>query len=147
MRRVRAGGDQGGLVLDSSIAIAWCLPDEQAPEADEFQEVVAERGAMTTAHWPLEVANALTMAVRRQRIDQPFRDAVLRDLAALPIILDDATADHAWGETLRLADAHRLTLYDAAYLELAIRQGLPLATFDARLRAAAQALEIAVLKA
>ena len=64
---------------------------------------------------------------------------------ALPIVLDDATADDAWSDTLRLADTHRLTLYDAAYLELSSRHGLPLATFDAELRAAAEALGIPVL--
>ena len=145
MRRPHAPADRGGLVLNSSIALSWCLPDEQAPEANEVQRKVAELGAVTAAHWPLEVANARTVAVRRRRIDQRFRDAALRDLAALPIILDDATADHAWNDTHRLADPHRLTLYDAAYLELAIRHGLPLATFDAELRDAPEALGIAVL--
>lgn len=74
-----------GLVLDSSIALSWCLPDEAAPEADEVQRTVATQGAVVPVHWPLEVANALLMAVRRARIDAGFRDAALRDLAALPI--------------------------------------------------------------
>jgi predicted nucleic acid-binding protein len=145
MRRLHAISDRSGLVLDSSVAISWCLPDEQAPEANDVQQKVAELGALAAAHWPLEVANALTKAVRRRRIDRHFRDAALRDLAALPIFLDDATADYAWSDTLRLADTHHLNLYDAAYLELASRHGLPLATFDAELRAAAEALGIAVL--
>lgn len=129
-----------GLILDSSIALSWCLPDEA--EADEIQSIVARHGAVVAAHWPLEVANALLMAVRRQRVDAVFRDAALRDLAALPIVIDAETSSHAWRATLALADAHGLTAYDAAYLELAVRRGLPLATFDAKLRRAAQALGV-----
>jgi predicted nucleic acid-binding protein len=98
-------------------------------------------------HWPLEVANALLMAVRRARIDAGFRDAALRDLAALPIVLDPETSSRAWHDTLRLADAHRLTAYDAAYLELAHRRALPLATLDAELRAAARAFGVTLLGA
>lgn len=133
------------LVLDSSIALAWCMPDEDAPEADEIQARVARHGACAAAHWPLEVANALLMAVRRGRIDVRFRDAALRDLATLPIALDTETAPRAWRETLRLADTHHLTIYDAAYLDLAIRRALPLATLDAELRTAAQAEGVALL--
>ena len=144
MRRLHAISDRSGLVLDSSVAISWCLPDEHAPEANEVQQKFAELKALAAAHWPLEVANALTKAVRRRRIDRHFRDAALRDLAALPIFLDDATADYAWSDTLRLADAHCLTLYDAAYLELSSRHGLPLAPFDTQLPAA-EALDLAVL--
>ena len=77
-----------GLVLDSSIALSWCLPDEAAPDVDEVQQTVVMQAAVVAAHWPLEVANALLMAVRRGRIDVAFRDAALRDLAALPIALD-----------------------------------------------------------
>ena len=116
-----------GLVLDSSITISWCLPDEGG--TDQIQEAVARSGAIAPAHWPLEVVNALLMAERRQRISADFRDAALRDLGALPIVLDPETSTRAWDETLRLADAHRLTAYDAAYLELARRRALPLATW------------------
>ena len=136
-----------GLVLDSSIALSWCLPDEALPDADEVQRTVATQGAVVAAHWPLEVANALLMAVRRGRIDGDFRDASLRDLAGLPIALDPETSSRAWRDTLRLAETHRLTAYDAAYLELAHRRGLPLATLDADLRAAARALGVGVVGA
>jgi predicted nucleic acid-binding protein len=133
-----------GLVLDSSIALSWCLPDED--EADQIQEDVARAGAIAPAHWTLEVANALLMAQRRQRITADFRDAALQDLGALPIIMDAETSARAWHETLRLADAYRLTAYDAAYLELAQRRALPLATLDAEMRVAAHALGITVLE-
>lgn len=133
-----------GLVLDSSIALSWCLPDEDESDVDHVQDAVSKHGAIAPAHWPLEVANALVMAVRRRRIDAGFRDAALRDLATLPVLLDDQTSRRAWHDTLRLADAHGLTVYDAAYLELAGRQGLPLATLDQALRTAARAARVAL---
>jgi predicted nucleic acid-binding protein len=129
-----------GLVIDSSIVLSWCLPDKGSSEADPIQQTVAEHGALVPGHWPLEVANALLMAVRRQRIDAPFATAALRDLATLPITLDAETSARAWHDTFRLAEAHRLTVYDAAYLKLAQRQKLPLATLDRELGAAARAL-------
>jgi predicted nucleic acid-binding protein len=132
-----------GLVLDSSIALSWCLPDEDG--TDQIQQEVAGSGAIAPTHWPLEVANSLLMAERRQRITADFRNAALRDLATLPIILDAETSARAWHETLRLAEAYRLTAYDAAYLELAQRRALPLATLDAEMRVAAQALGITLL--
>lgn len=132
-----------GLVLDSSIAVSWCLPDEG--EADQIQHEVAEAGAIAPAHWPLEVANTLLMAERRQRITADFRNSALRDLAALPIVLDSETSLRAWHDTLRLAEGHHLTVYDAAYLELAQRHTLPLATLDVELRHAAQAIGVGVL--
>jgi predicted nucleic acid-binding protein len=132
-----------GLVIDSSIALSWCLPDEDG--MDQIQQEVAVSGATAPAHWPLEVANALLMAERRQRINAAFRNAALRDLAALPIVLDTETSARAWHETLTLAEGYRLTAYDAAYLELAQRRALPLATLDAELRVAAHATGVMLL--
>jgi len=97
------------------------------------------------ALWRLEVANSLTVAVRRSRIDADLRRGALADLALLDIVTDAHTEVHAWGETLILADRFRLTLYDAAYLELAQRRALPLATLDKPLRAAAAALGLSLL--
>lgn len=132
-----------GLILDSSIALSWCLPDKGG--ADQVQQAVARAGAFAPVHWPLEIANALLMAERRQRITADFRNAALQDLGALPITLDAETTARAWHDTLRLAETHRLTMYDAAYLELAQRRSLPLATLDAELGTAARALGIALL--
>jgi predicted nucleic acid-binding protein len=97
------------------------------------------------ALWRLEVANILEMGVRRGRTDTAFRDATLADLALLPILLDAETERQAWGATLRLAEKRRLSLYDAAYLELAQRRALPLATLDVELRVAAKAENISLL--
>ncbi|HKO06085.1 MAG TPA: type II toxin-antitoxin system VapC family toxin [Alphaproteobacteria bacterium] len=128
------------LVLDSSATLAWIFGDETTEAIRELFDQVAESGAVVPALWRLEVANSLTVAVRRGRIDASFRRAALADLALLDITADKSTDDHAWTETLELADRFRLTLYDAAYLELAQRRALPLATLDDDLRAAARAL-------
>ena len=96
-----------------------------------------ENGAWVPGLWRLEVANVLQMNVNRRRHRTTFRDAALADLALLPIHLDGDTDRHAWDETLRLAERHELTVYDAAYLELALRRKIALATLDRQLRAAA----------
>jgi hypothetical protein len=87
------------------------------------------------------------LTVRRQRVDAEFREAALADLALWDITVDQHTDARAWGETLRLADRFRLTLYDATYLELAQRRGLPLATLDSELRTAAGAAGVDLLGA
>jgi predicted nucleic acid-binding protein len=106
---------------------------------------VADAGAVVPALWRLEVANSLTVAIRRGRVDVDFRRAALSDLALLDITIDQQTDSQAWGETLHLADRFRLTVYDAAYLELAHRRVLPLATLDSDLRAAGTALGISLM--
>lgn len=96
------------------------------------------------ALWQLEVANSLTMAVRKRRIDPDFRRAALADLVLLDIATDQQDS-YAWTDTLDLADQFQLTVYDAAYLELAQRRGLPLATLDQELGTAARAIGLTVL--
>jgi predicted nucleic acid-binding protein len=125
------------LVLDSSATLAWIYADETTDAIRAIFELVADSGAIVPALWHLEVANSLTVAVRRNRIDLELRRAALNDLALLDIAVDQHTDSWAWNETLHLADRFRLTLYDAAYLELAQRRTLPLATLDLDLRAAA----------
>jgi predicted nucleic acid-binding protein len=83
--------------------------------------------------------------MRRKRHDAAFRDASLEDLGLLPIQVDLSTHEHAWSATVRLAERHGLTVYDAAYLELAMRRGLPLATLDGDLRGAATVEQVALL--
>ena len=125
------------LVLDSSVTIAWVYSDETSAAIRRVFDLISESSAWVPSLWRLEVANILEMGVRRGRHDASFRDATLADLAVLPINLDPETDRQAWGATARLAEHHRLTLYDAAYLELAQRRGLPLATLDGDLRVAA----------
>ena len=133
------------LVLDGSATLAWIYSEETTKAIRQVFDVVAEDGAIVPTLWQLEVANSLTVAVRRRRIDAEFRRAALADLALLDITTDPHTGDLAWGETLMLADRFGLTVYDAAYLELAQRRALPLATLDAALGSAAAALGVRVL--
>jgi predicted nucleic acid-binding protein len=133
------------LVLDSSATLAWIYGDETTDAIRALFDQVAGAGAVVPALWRLEVANSLTVAVRRGRIDAEFRRAALADLALLDITTDQYTDANAWGESLALADRFRLTLYDAAYLELAQRRTLPLATLDRDLCAAAHTLGFRVL--
>jgi predicted nucleic acid-binding protein len=107
--------------------------------------MVIENGAWVPGLWKLEVANILEMGARRGRHDTAFRNSTLADLALLPISIDAETDRQAWGATLQLAERHRLTLYDAAYLELALRRGLPLASLDSELRGAAKAEGVVLL--
>jgi predicted nucleic acid-binding protein len=130
------------LVLDSSATLAWIYSDETTDQIRSVFDQVADAGAVVPALWRLEVANSLTVAVRRHRIDSEFRRAGLADLALLDITTDPQTDNQAWADTLLLADRYRLTLYDAAYLELARRRQLPLATLDQELVAAARAAGI-----
>jgi predicted nucleic acid-binding protein len=133
------------LVLDSSATLAWIYSDETTNSIRRVFESVGEEGAVVPALWRLEIANSLTVAVRRGRVDTNFRRAALTDLALLDIAIDDQTDVHAWGETLRVADLFKLTVYDAAYLELAQRRNLSLATLDGELRAAAKSLDLRLM--
>jgi predicted nucleic acid-binding protein len=139
------GSPAVSLVLDSSVTLAWLYTEELTePVRQVFDTVVASR-AWVPSLWRLEVANSLHIAVKRKRIGAAFRDASLADLALLNIVTDPDTDAAAWSNTLRLADRFALTLYDAAYLELAQRMCLPLATLDGQLRAAADATGIKLL--
>jgi predicted nucleic acid-binding protein len=133
------------LVLDASFALSWYFEDERTPVADALLDRVADQGATVPGLWRLEIANGLRTAIRRNRIDQGFRDRAIAQLARLPITVDPDTDRYAWTTTLQLADRFVLTPYDAAYVELAQRLVLPLATLDDPLRAAATALGVALL--
>ena len=133
------------LVVDSSATLAWVYSEETTEAISEVLDRLTDRGAWVPALWRLEVANVLEMNVRRGRHPAAFRDAALADLAVLPIAIDAETDRQAWGATLQLAARHRLTLYHAAYLELAQRRGLPLATLDKELRVAATAEGVILL--
>jgi predicted nucleic acid-binding protein len=125
------------LILDSSTTLAWFYADETTPAIRQVFDLLIKGGAWVPSLWRLEVANVLEMGIRRGRHSVAFRHATLADLSLLPISLDPETDRQAWDATLQLAHRHRLTLYDAAYLELAQRRGLPLATLDEDLRTAA----------
>lgn len=133
------------LILDSSVTLSWLYSDELNPATQQVFDRVVTDGAWVPSLWRLEVANSLQGAVRRRRINTEFRDAALTDLALLNITIDPDTDTFAWSATLRLAERCGLTLYDAAYLELAQRLEFPLATLDQELRTAGRELGITLL--
>lgn len=139
MGRRRQGAAAKEFVLDCSLAVAWFFEDETSRYAQLVEESLPSAVAIVPSLWPLEVANALLMGERRKRATEVKVTAFLNLLAALPISVDDATAGRAWESSLQLARSHRLSVYDAAYLELSIRRQLPLATLDDHLAAAATA--------
>lgn len=132
-------------VLDSSLCLAWCFADERTAEVLAVRERVIEAGAIVPPLWRYEVANALLMAQRRKRIDERQRTALLEMLGAFGIDEDRTPEGDPWATTVRLADLHQLTVYDAAYLELAQRRRLPIATLDEALRIAARKTAVNVL--
>ena len=131
------------LVPDSSATLTWCFEDEAMPWTDALlARLRAGDEAIVPLHWPAEVANALLIAVRRGRISQEKANRFLLDLRALPIRLDPESSDAVFDEVFKLAEQYSLTIYDAGYLELPIREGLPLATLDHELRKAARASRV-----
>lgn len=132
-------------VLDNSVALTWCFEDERSPATMALLEQIGELGAVAPMLWPLEALNGLLVAERRGGLDAAQRHTLTGFLSALPIKLDDETASQAWTATADLAERFNLSSYDAAYLELAQRRNLPLASLDRDLRAAATALGLVVL--
>lgn len=133
------------LVIDASVAIAWCIEDEVSPAIDAVLDEVRDKGALVPSIWHLEVANAILQAEMRHRLDRPGATRRLELLSELPIEIDAETEARAWRDTVALARSERLTAYDAAYLELALRMGLPLASLDTALVKAAKRLGTIVL--
>jgi predicted nucleic acid-binding protein len=134
-----------GLIIDCSITMAWCFADEATEETARVQDRLIAEAAAVPAHWFLEVVNVLAMAERRKRISESDATGFLRLLAALDIQTDHETSKRAFDHLPPLCRSHGLTSYDAAYLELALRQRLPIASLDDDLRRAAARLGIEVL--
>jgi predicted nucleic acid-binding protein len=120
-------------VVDSSAALSWVLPGEATHDTDALLTAVGDLGAVAPGLWPLEIANVLWQAERRGRLTLAERTQALAILGELPIRIDERTAALAFGPTSVLAAGRGLTVYDACYLELALRLGLPLASLDNRL--------------
>jgi predicted nucleic acid-binding protein len=132
-------------VIDNSVVLAWCFEDEQTPTIMALLDRVTETGAVAPQLWPIEALNGLLTAERRGRIGADTRQRLAGFLRELPIDIDDETASRVWSTTALLAESHQLTAYDATYLELARRLGLPLATSDEALIAAAQVVGVSLL--
>jgi predicted nucleic acid-binding protein len=134
-------------VLDASIALSWCFKNEATVAADRVLERLAAEAASVPAIWHLEIANVLALSERRRRSPPARSSEFIALLETLLIIIDEETPSRALGRVLDLARAERLTAYDAAYLELAMRLGVPLASKDADLCGAAERLGVSVLRA
>jgi predicted nucleic acid-binding protein len=133
------------LVLDTSATLAWLFPNETTPAILAVFDEVIQSGATVPDLWRIEVANCLTVAMRGGRINTKFRSDSLADLGSLMIISDNETGKYLWTDTVKIADKHKLTIYDATYLELALRRALPLATLDKQLRSGAKAEGVQLL--
>ncbi len=132
-------------VLDCSMTMAWIFPDEATDRTSALRDSLLEDNAYVPELWPIEVANVLLMATRRGRVLETEWPKLLADLAALPIEVDDDTSNRALGETLRLAHEHGLSVYDAVYMELAVRRSLPMATLDQDLSVACRAAGVEIV--
>ena len=126
-------------VLDASVGMAWCFEDEASDYADTVLEQLVSRAALVPAIWPLEVGNVLVGAERRRRISEAESVRFLELLRQLPIEVENAEMGRMFGTILTLAREETLSTYAAAYLDLAMRVGLPLATQDSALQQAAAA--------
>ena len=132
-------------VLDGSLVLAWCLPDERTDATQALRVMAGAEGAEVPAIWQHEVANGFLMAIRRGRLLVATATGLLRELRDMDIVVDVLGGSLVWSATFQLAQEHRLTAYDASYLELALRRRLPLATLDQALARAAQAEGITTL--
>ena len=130
------------VVIDNSVFLAWCMGDEDEPAATSAMERVVESGGIVPRIWWYELRNALLMNERRGRISQQQVSDTLADSLEMGISIDEA---HEESLLLDLARRFELSVYDAAYLETALRRSLPLATLDHRMRSAAEALGVALL--
>lgn len=135
------------VVLDASMTVAWFLPEEQGDAVSNFLlQRVGRDGAIVPALWRIEVASAFRKALRRGRCVEADVTASLRVLEHLPITLDLETHEHAWGTTRELSQQYNLSVYDAAYLELALRRERPLASREGALLAAAKKAGVEALR-
>jgi predicted nucleic acid-binding protein len=131
-------------VLDGSTALAWCFTDEKSAYADAVARRLPSVGALVPPLWHLEVANAMVVGERRGRCERGDTLKWTAFLSSLSITVDEHSGSRIFGEVVDLARAQNLSMYGAAYLELALRRGIPLATLDEPLKHAAVAVGVAL---
>jgi predicted nucleic acid-binding protein len=134
--------ESGAFVLDCSVTVAWFFKDETSDYAKSVRSALSESSAVVPEHWPLEVANAVVMGERRKRSTPAEGAAWISLLQQLPIDIDRETGEKVWDSSSSIARIHGLSVYDAAYLELAMRRRLPLATLDKSLQAVCTAVGV-----
>jgi len=131
-------------VIDNSVVMAWCFEDEASEYAQSVLAGLQEAKALAPGIWPLEVGNVLLVAKRKKRLNEASQSRFLSLLRALPIQVVQESPERMLGEILALAQEYQLSTYDASYLDLAMRLGLPLATADAALKGAAKRAGVAL---
>jgi len=132
-------------VVDNSVVMSWCFKDQANPYADSVLERLTDAAAYVPPAWPLEVVNVLLAAERKKCISEADSVRFISLLSQLPIIVEYESSDKAMKDMLGLARAHNLSSYDASYLDLAMRKGLPLATLDEKLRKAIKSTKVGLL--
>ena len=135
----------GSFVMDNSVVMAWCFQDEAEEYADSVLDHLSDTKAFVPSIWPLEVVNVLLVAERRKRITEADSVHFLTLLALLPIFVEHERPERVMKDLLALGRANTLSSYDASYLELAMRKGIPLATLDERLISAAKTVNVPIL--
>jgi predicted nucleic acid-binding protein len=135
-----------GIVIDASVALAWCFPDEASEYADGVLVALDGRTAIVPAIWQVEVANALLVGERRKRIRQPEARRFIELLKGLSILEDGQPFAETVSNLLPLAREYDLSAYDAAYLDVAVRHGAPLATLDKALQKAGRAAGLKIFE-
>jgi predicted nucleic acid-binding protein len=135
-----------GIVIDASVTLAWCFPDEARDYADAVLVALEDQTIMVPAIWAVEITNALLVGERRKRIRQPEVRRFVELLKGLNIAEDGQPFADTISNILPLAREYNLSAYDAAYLDVAIRHGAPLATLDGALQKAARAAGIKIFK-
>ncbi len=131
-------------VLDCSVSMAWCFDDERTAYTDAILENFKNKTAVVPTLWPLEVANVLLLSKRKKRITEIQSANFIDALSALPIVIDPSTSAKAMHSIFVIASQYELTIYDATYLELAIREEIPLLTLDKGLQNAAKKCHVSV---
>ena len=132
-------------VLDCSVTMAWIFPDEANEATDALRESLEANSAVVPVLWPIEVGNVLLVATRRGRITEDDWASIRDNLEALPIDIDAESCGRVLHTVLPIAYEHALSVYDAMYLELSLRLGVPLATLDEELITAAKTAGVEVL--
>ncbi len=135
------------LVLDASVTLSWLFIDELTNDSLRLFRLTRQDSVVVPGHWMAEIANGALVGERRKRVSSSQTSIWASRLGDLDLESDRHGTDAALSAILPLARSHRLTIYDALYLELAERRGMPLATFDADLAAAARSVGIEVLGA
>ena len=132
--------------MDASVTVAWCFPEQVTPFSERLLESLRTQEAVVPTIWPFEIANVLARAARKERITSDDVDIIRAKLRRLAIHVDATGHVRALDEVLSIATAHQITVYGAAYLELALRESIPLATLDDSLRRAAGEMRVPLME-